>query len=154
MDNDTSFESHASVDFDNDITNYLSIDEMQQYVFDLLIDYNTNKMNGDRDCIDPLNMPVVIELNNGAKFTVPDEIVDLAKNKFYTMMNRKDVEDIQDNRFEGFYGGPQRKTCSKPKKVAICIVCAIIIALMVYLIYKNCSSEDDYGFQWRSIPDF
>jgi hypothetical protein len=83
------FETKADANYHDSITNHVSVNDMMQYMFAILVEYDRCLSNKVDAKINPMSGRVMMSVGNGLKFEIPEDIQKLAIVKYLEMKNKK-----------------------------------------------------------------
>lgn len=84
----TMFDTKAPVNYHNDITNYVTVEEMMDYMLSVLTEYERCMSEKQDARINPMSGRVQMKLKNGLTFELPQNIQKLAIVKYMEMKNK------------------------------------------------------------------
>jgi hypothetical protein len=94
------FDLKDTVNYHNDITNYVSVEEMVAYMFAVLEEYDRCMLKKQEAEINPMSGRVMMRMKNGLSFELPENVQKFAIAKYLEMKEKKRNE----NNIEGFNG--------------------------------------------------
>lgn len=88
------FNNKATVDYYDDIRNYVSEDEMMKYMFSVIAEYDRCMSHGQSAKINPMSGRVSMRLENGLEFEIPENVQKVAIVSYLNM--KKDGTSIEE----------------------------------------------------------
>jgi hypothetical protein len=85
----TMFDTKASVDYHDDITNYVSVDDMMNHMFKVLAEYDRCMSQKQEAAVNPMSGRVMMRMKNGLSFELPENIQRIAIAKYLEIKNQK-----------------------------------------------------------------
>jgi hypothetical protein len=83
------FETKAEVDFHNNITNFVTVEQMMEHMFAVLAEYDRCMANKQDAKINPMTGRVSMRVQNGLSFEIPENVQKLAIVEYLEMKNRR-----------------------------------------------------------------
>jgi hypothetical protein len=111
------FETKATVDYYDSITNHVSVEEMMKHMFDVLAEYDRCLSKKQDAKVNPMAGRVIMRVSNGTTFEIPENIQKLAiaryleitgdkkkSTKYRDKKNKKTAKKEGSEVLEGFEG--------------------------------------------------
>lgn len=101
------FETKAPVDYHDDITNYVSVEDMMNHMFKVLVEYDRCMSEKQEAAVNPMSGRVMMRIKNGLSFELPENIQRIAIAKYLEMKNQKKdvkkcVKGVKSQKLEKF----------------------------------------------------
>jgi hypothetical protein len=87
------FETKAPVDYHDDISNYVSVEDMMNHMFKVLVEYDRCMSEKQEATVNPMSGRVMMRMQNGLSFELPENIQRIAIAKYLETKNQK--KDVQ-----------------------------------------------------------
>jgi hypothetical protein len=111
------FETKALVDYHDDITNHVSVDDMMNHMFHILEEYERCMSEKQEAAVNPMSGRVMMNVGNGLTFELPENIQRIAIAKYLEMKSRgKDVSkclEQKEQNIENFDSDNNKDGCNE-----------------------------------------